>query len=89
MVSLKEMVKNIPTTKKLYLKNSYLKRCECSILRFVREKGKKEYIILDKSIFHPKYGGQPSDKGNIAGEKFIFNVRKFFSITMYLYMLEL
>ncbi len=76
MVSLKEMVKNIPTTKKLYLKDSYLKRCQCSILRFVREKGKRGYIILDKSIFHPKYGGQPSDKGNIVGEKFIFNVKK-------------
>ena len=62
------MVKNIPTTKKLYLKDSYLKRYECSILRFVREKGKKEYIILDtakiKNSMNFVYSSKTEQKAN-------------------------
>jgi len=35
-----------------------------------------EYIVLDKTIFYPQWGGQPSDIWEIKNEKWIFRVKK-------------
>jgi len=76
MVSLHEIVKGVSRTKPLYLEDSYLKEYYCKVLRYVKDKGKRGYIVLDQSIFHPKFGGQPSDKGIIKGKEFTFTVKK-------------
>jgi Ser-tRNA(Ala) deacylase AlaX len=49
-------------TDALYLKDSYLKECDATV--FSVKEGK--YVVLDRTIFYPKGGGQPCDTGKIA-----------------------
>ncbi len=49
-------------TEKLYLKDSYLKEIEATVLE---KDGNK--VILDRTIVYPGGGGQPMDKGFING----------------------
>ena len=55
-------------TELLYLTDSYKKECVSKILSCV-QKGNSWEIILEKTIFYPQGGGQPSDKGFIVGKK--------------------
>jgi len=57
-------------TEKLFLTDSYLKEFDAEV---VSVDGK--FAVLDKTVFYPQGGGQPSDKGKIissSGE--VFNV---------------
>ena len=45
----------------LYLNDSYLKECESTVISV--KDGK--YVVLDKTIFYPKSGGQPWDTGKM------------------------
>ncbi|MFX0025627.1 MAG: alanyl-tRNA editing protein AlaXM [Candidatus Hermodarchaeota archaeon] len=63
-------------TEALYMDDSYLKEWDASVVN-VKE-GK--YIVLDKTAFYPKGGGQPWDEGYIIknGDKFkVIYVGKF------------
>jgi len=55
-------------TEALYMKDSYLKNWNAKVVSVKDDK----YIILDKTAFYPKGGGQPWDEGYIIkdGEKF-------------------
>ncbi len=55
-------------TEALYMKDSYLKNWDAKVVSVNDDK----YIILDKTAFYPKGGGQPWDEGYIIkdGEKF-------------------
>ena len=55
-------------TEALYMKDSYLKNWDAKVVSVKDDK----YIILDKTAFYPKGGGQPWDEGYIIkdGEKF-------------------
>ena len=55
-------------TKELYMDKSYLKTWEAKVVSVKDDK----YIILDKTAFYPKGGGQPWDEGYIIknSEKF-------------------
>ena len=57
-------------TTALYLEDSYLKECDATVLS-VRD---AKYIVLDKTIFYPKGGGQPHDTGRIIRNTETFNV---------------
>lgn len=50
-------------TQALYLSDSYQQTVKAKII----EVG-KDHLILDKTIFYPQGGGQPSDKGTIASD---------------------
>lgn len=54
----------------LYLNDSYLKECDGCVVS-VKE-GK--YVILDRTIFYPRGGGQPHDTGKIIRGSDEFNV---------------
>ncbi|MFX0077397.1 MAG: alanyl-tRNA editing protein AlaXM [Candidatus Hermodarchaeota archaeon] len=63
-------------TEALYMKDSYLKKWEAKVVSVKDDK----YIVLDKTAFYPKGGGQPWDEGTISkgSEKFkVIYVGKF------------
>ena len=74
-MKLTEIVEGLQETEKLYLKDSYLKKAPARVLRVVREKGRRYYVVTDPSIFHPLGGGQPSDRGWLTGDV-TFEVKK-------------
>ncbi len=55
-------------TEVLYMNDSYLKKWDANVISVKEDK----YILLDKTAFYPKGGGQPWDEGFITrnGEKF-------------------
>jgi len=55
-------------TETLYMSDSYLKKWDAKVVSVKDDK----FIILDKTAFYPKGGGQPWDEGYIVkeGEKF-------------------
>ncbi|MBV7274861.1 alanyl-tRNA editing protein [Clostridiaceae bacterium UIB06] len=55
-------------TEKLFYKDAYLKDCEAEVVDIINENG-KVLVVLDKTIFYPEGGGQPSDIGEIDGIK--------------------
>lgn len=67
---LSEFIEKIPDTKLLFYQDSYKEDEEVKILKqFTYEK--KDYIILDKTLFYPTMGGQASDIGYIGDKKVI------------------
>jgi misacylated tRNA(Ala) deacylase len=54
----------------LYLEDSYLKECDSTVVSVKDDK----YILLDQTIFYPKGGGQPCDRGSIIKNNETFNV---------------
>lgn len=54
----------------LCLEDSYLKECE-AVVESVKD---GRYVILDRTIFYPRGGGQPHDTGRIIREEDEFNV---------------
>ena len=57
-------------TNALYLKDSYLRECDATVVSV--KDGK--YVVLDQTIFYPKGGGQPWDTGKIMKENETYNV---------------
>lgn len=60
-------------TELIYLNDTYLNQLEAKVIE-VKNTEKGVAIILDKTIFYPQGGGQPSDQGKIYSEKGIFVV---------------
>ena len=75
-MKLEDIARDMPITQLLYLNDSYLKESDCRILKVEPDDRKSAYVILDRSIFHAKSGGQPSDRGRILGDGTVFDVRK-------------
>jgi len=73
---MREWIRDLMITEKLYYYNSYQKKTTAKVLRVIKDRGKRAYIVLDKTIFHPLGGGQPSDTGFIKYGETIFEVRK-------------
>ncbi|MEM2153409.1 MAG: alanyl-tRNA editing protein [Nitrososphaeria archaeon] len=69
------LLTSLKPTMKIFYDEPYLKVCESKIVKFIRE-GNKGYLVLDKTIFHPQGGGQPSDVGFIIGKLGKMHVRK-------------
>ena len=55
-------------TEALYMSDSYLKKWDATVVSVKDDK----YVVLDKTAFYPKGGGQPWDEGYLIrdGEKF-------------------
>ncbi len=63
-------------TEALYMSDSYLKKWDAKVVSVKDDK----YVVLDKTAFYPKGGGQPWDEGYLIrdGEKFkVVYVAKF------------
>lgn len=55
-------------TTPLYLYDSYLKEMEAVVVEKVKESDRKWLLVLDKTIFYPMGGGQPTDQGSLFTE---------------------
>jgi alanyl-tRNA synthetase len=75
LVDLAKFVQGIPPTVCLYLKDSYSRSANGNVLRVVQEKS-SAYVALDRTIFHPRSGGQPSDLGTMEGSSFRVDVKR-------------
>jgi len=63
---LEKVVEGVEATLKLYLEDSYLKSTRAMVVKAVKSGG-RYYLVADRTVFHPKGGGQPSDRGAIRG----------------------
>lgn len=62
-------------TKTLYPDDSYMKECDATVSEIIDGK----FVVLDRTIFYPRGGGQPSDTGKIVvadSECRVLNVMK-------------
>ena len=75
MVDLAKFVQDIAPTSCVYLDDSYLRSLDMSIVKVTQEKS-NAYVLLDRTIFHPRSGGQPSDIGTIEGLGFRVDVKR-------------
>ncbi|NJF25038.1 alanine--tRNA ligase-related protein [Thermococcus sp. Bubb.Bath] len=63
-------------TGKLFYQDPYLQEATAKIVRVVSPDKGKLALLLDRTIFYPEGGGQPSDRGIIEGDGFRFLVEK-------------
>ncbi len=63
-------------TQKMYLDNVYQFELSDAQIVEVLEYENQKALLLDKTIFHPQGGGQPSDIGKITGKDFEMEVVK-------------
>jgi alanyl-tRNA synthetase len=75
-MNLNELARGLAKTDLLYLRQMQLATTEANILKVVPEKGAQAYLILDKTPFHPKGGGQPSDRGRMRSTQFTAEIKK-------------
>jgi alanyl-tRNA synthetase len=75
-LNLSELTHGISRTELLYLRDMQLATAEATALRVVPEKKSHAYLVLDKTVFHPKGGGQPSDRGTISSAQFELELKK-------------
>jgi Ser-tRNA(Ala) deacylase AlaX len=57
-------MKTIP----VYLKDSYAKTMEAEVLEVYEAGDNRWRLILDKTVFYPMGGGQPTDQGKLVGD---------------------
>ncbi len=53
-----------------------LAKAEASLIRVIPQKKTHAYLVLDRTVFHPKGGGQPSDQGRISSALFALEVKR-------------
>ena len=75
-LNLDEVVQGVQETELLYLRNAELASIQANVLKIVPEKRTHAYLVLDRSIFHPKGGGQPSDRGKITSPEYALEVKR-------------
>ena len=76
MADLNQLAQGLDSTVPVYWRDSYRKEQSSRILKIAPDEKHSYYLILDGTIFHPKGGGQPSDRGFIQGPDFNLQVKK-------------
>jgi len=61
-------------TKQIYLDDSYQKEIDATILEVVEEAPRRYRLIFNETVFYPMGGGQATDQGKIASEKYTAEV---------------
>jgi alanyl-tRNA synthetase len=75
-MNLDELTDGLPKTELVYLREMNRTQLGATTIRVIPEKRTHAYLMLDKTIFHPKGGGQPSDRGVIRSPKFELTLKK-------------
>ena len=66
-------MENLVDTDLVYLKNTYEFEMTAKLLKFGKDE-KGTYLILDRTLFYPQGGGQPSDLGKILVKHLTLNI---------------
>lgn len=66
-------------TSALYLKNSQLYAATAKVLRIVSGTAHPHSVVVDRTVFYPQGGGQPSDIGTIRSGDATFQVKHVYS----------
>ncbi|CAG8770704.1 4023_t:CDS:1, partial [Funneliformis caledonium] len=66
---------SVNSTELIYYRDTYLDKLEAIIVEVGRDEN-GDFIIFDKTIFHPQGGGQPDDKGHFKLKNKQFVVKK-------------
>lgn len=61
-------------TQQVYLEDSYLKEMDAQILEVQPEGDKRWRLLLDKTVFYPMGGGQPTDQGQLSSDSWLAKV---------------
>lgn len=61
-------------TKPLYLNDSYLKEMDTQVLEVIPEGTNQYRLLLEKTVFYPMGGGQPTDQGKLIAKDWQANV---------------
>jgi alanyl-tRNA synthetase len=75
-LNLNDMVLGQKKTELVYLREMNRHHEKVEIVKIIPEKRTHVYLILDRTLLHPKGGGQPSDHGAIRSENFEAAVKK-------------
>ncbi len=75
-MQLQDAVEGLTPTVFHYWTDSYAREHSAKIRRAIPEDKKDVYLIPDSTIFHPKSGGQPSDRGTISSDAFRVQIKK-------------
>jgi len=75
-LNLDEMTSGLAKTELAYLEDMHARQAQAEAVRVVPEKRSHTYVMLDRTIFHPKGGGQPSDHGTITSSGFTVSVKR-------------
>ena len=62
-------------TEKLFYRDPYLREATARVID-VKKNGGETALLLERTIFYPEGGGQPSDRGWIEGENFRMKVER-------------
>ncbi len=76
MTDVSAVATGLSRTVPVYWKNSYQKKLRSKIVKAVKDEKRYWYVALDETIFHPKGGGQPTDRGMLVGKGFRLEVKK-------------
>jgi len=60
----------------VYWADCYIRTFNASLAKVIPDRGRDMYVVLDRTGFHPKGGGQPSDRGMLSGSGWSFEVKK-------------
>jgi alanyl-tRNA synthetase len=75
-LNLDDLTNGVPKTELVYLREMTRSQLDAQILKAVPEKKTHAYVMLDRTIFHPKGGGQPSDRGELHSPQFSLALKK-------------
>lgn len=76
MADISRVADGLARTVPEYWADSYKAQLQSSIIRAVPDQKRYWYVVLDRTIFHPKGGGQPSDRGTLNGDGFKLEIKK-------------
>lgn len=74
-MDLGKLVEGVEPTDMIFWRDSYIRSFKASAVKVGREK-RRVYVVLDRTSFHPRMGGQPSDRGFLYSEDFKIEVRR-------------